>query len=207
MTDPHSRSIQDFYNDIADDFAETWYANDSLLGTLRYFLSLLPPAPRVLDLGCGAGYESMRLRGLGAEVVGVDYSEAPLKIAREKNPDCRFERMDFRQLGPALGQFDGIAAIASLIHIPDGELEQVFRGMRSVLVPGGFALVILVEGEGLSAERSFLERGGKHYDRYFYLHSRARLDAAAQAAGLAFFEEITLPENNAKGGWKCFLYH
>lgn len=199
--------IQEFYNDIAQRFADEWYDNDSLLDTLKHFLSLLPHSPIVLDLGCGAGYESMRLKKLGAQVVGIDYSEAPIQIARDRNPDCRFEVMDFRSISPELGRFDGIVAIASLIHIKDEELARVFNGMKSVLSAGGYVMVILKEGKGLSSEHTHIERDGKKYNRYFYLHGRADLDKIAGCVGFAFFAEWPLSKEQQEFGWKCFVYH
>jgi SAM-dependent methyltransferase len=201
-----SLDIQDFYNDIAMEFADDWYANDGLLPTLKQFLALLPPSPKVLDLGCGAGYESMRLRRLGAAVTGVDFSEEPIRIAREKNPDIRFEIGDFRYLSPDLGRFDGIAAIASLIHIPDSELELVFTSMKSVLTENGFAMIIVVEGQGLDQKRSFVERNSKKYRRNFYLHDRERLKTAAIHNGIQFHAAFDLPEELAQCGWTCFIF-
>lgn len=198
--------IQVFYNDIAREFADEWYPNEILLTVLKRFVAFLPPSPKVLDLGCGAGYESMRLKRLGAAVTGVDFSEEPIKIAREKNPDIRFEILDFRYLDPGLGRFDGVVAAASLIHIPDNELDLVFKSMKSVLTENGFAMVIFVEGQGLDPERSFIERNGKKYRRYFYLHDGKRLNTAAVNNGLQLFATFDLPEELAQFGWKCFVF-
>lgn len=201
-----SLNIQEFYNDIAQEFADDWYKNDSLLPILQRFMKLLPHTPRVLDLGCGAGYESRRLKSLGANVVGIDYSEEPIKIARQKNPDCQFEIMDFRKISAEIGFFNGIIAIASLIHIKDEELMQVFRSMKSVLTSDGYIMIILIEGDGLSEELSNIERDNRKYRRNFYLHNRARLSEISKEAGLEFLDEWELPEELSKIGWKCFLY-
>ena len=201
-----SVEIQEFYNDISEEFAKDWYENDSLLPVLGQFVSLLPSSPKILDLGCGAGYESMRLRQLGAEVVGIDYSEEPIRIARLKNPDCRFEIMDFREIDATLGCFDGIVAIASLIHIADDELSLVFQNMKKVLKMSGYVLIAIVEGQGLSEERSFIEHNGKQYKRYFYLHDIDSLSNAARNAGLEYYQAVELPEEHLKYGWKGFLF-
>ena len=37
-----SAEIQEFYNDISDEFANDWYENDSLIPVLKQFVSLLP---------------------------------------------------------------------------------------------------------------------------------------------------------------------
>ena len=202
----NSLEIQEFYNDIAEEFAESWYENNSLLPILKQFVSLLPPSPEILDLGCGAGYESMRLSQLGAKVTGIDYSEEPIKIARFKNPDCRFEVMDFREMTTDLGCFDGIVAIAALIHIADDELELVFQNMKKVLKNLGYVMIMIVEGQGLSEERSFVDHNGKQYKRYFYLHNKDSLSNTAKNAGFEFSQTIELPEEHAKYGWKGFIY-
>ena len=129
-----SVEIQEFYDDISEEFAKDWYENNSLLPVLKQFVSLFSSFPKILDLGCGAGYESMRLKQLGADVTGIDYSEEPIKIARLKNPGCRFEIMDFREIDDSIGCFDGIVAIASLIHITDDELVLVFQNIKRVLI-------------------------------------------------------------------------
>ena len=51
---------------------------------IKKFIELFDTTPRILDAGCGAGYESMRLASLGAEVIGIDISEESFNIARKK---------------------------------------------------------------------------------------------------------------------------
>lgn len=152
--------IQRFYNDIAHQLADDWYCNDSLTPALKSFVSLLKSKPRILDLRCGAGYESMRLHNLGAEVVGIDYAAEPIRIARERNPQCTFEVMDFRKIDNQIGHFDGIAAIASIIHIPNDELAGLFKSMKNILNPNGFIMLVVIEGDGLCKERSIIEVNG-----------------------------------------------
>lgn len=201
-----TKGIKEFYNAVAEQFADEWYENESLLPVLRHFISLLGPSPSILDLGCGAGYESMRLKMLGAEVIGVDYAEEAVKIARKRNPGCRFEIMDFRSLDQKLGVFNGIAALASLIHIADYELESVFAGMRKVLKDSGYLMLVVIEGEGISDKFSMIEKDGVKYERIFYLHDRERLDQAADNVGFIFDHELEMPEEHRAYGWKCFIY-
>ncbi len=77
--------LQKYYDATAGETAKEWYPNTVLLPTLRELVALLPKRPRVLDLGCGAGYESMRLHSLGAEIVGIDFSPESIK----RTPPCR----------------------------------------------------------------------------------------------------------------------
>lgn len=203
--DDFDKQIQRFYNDIAQKFSDEWYSNESLFPVLEKYISLLNPNPRVLDLGCGAGYESMRLSKLGANVVGVDYSLEPIKIARERNPDCQFEVMDFRKLDNSLEYFDGIVAIASLIHIKDDELNLVFKNMRNIIKLKGLVMTIVVEGEGICKERSNIEIDGIEYNRPFYLHTKTRLTEIAENENLKYFDQLPLANELNSYGWKCFL--
>jgi len=52
----------------------------------------LPCNAKVLDLCCGAGYESMRLKTLGVSVIGADLSEKYFKFIKElkENGDWKY---------------------------------------------------------------------------------------------------------------------
>jgi 2-polyprenyl-3-methyl-5-hydroxy-6-metoxy-1,4-benzoquinol methylase len=100
----------------------------------------LPEKPDVLDLGCGPGYESMRLSRLGANVTGVDFSTESIRIARERCTECRFEVLDFRELDCRFGTFDGVFASGSLIHIEPDLFENIVTRVKTVLKRNGIFL-------------------------------------------------------------------
>ena len=56
-------------------------------------IELLAPRPgeRIIDLGCGTGALTAEIAAAGAEVVGIDASEAMIARARELYPHLRFE--------------------------------------------------------------------------------------------------------------------
>ena len=87
---------------------------------------------RVLDAGCGTGALSIALAGRGADVVGIDVAAGLIAIARERAEramattpsETRWGRIDLAtgdMLDPALGRFDYVVAMDSLIHyrLPD----------------------------------------------------------------------------------------
>src|SRR3712207_366899 len=49
------------------------------------------PGSRALDVATGTGDLAIALRARGAEVVGLDFSERMLEVAREKAPGIAFE--------------------------------------------------------------------------------------------------------------------
>lgn len=106
--------IKLFYDLTAERTADQWYTEELLKPTIEEFVSFLPNNPKILDLGCDPGHESMRLAKTGAQVLGIDYSEECIKVAKQRNPYCRFEVFDFRYLDQRYGHFNGVFASASL---------------------------------------------------------------------------------------------
>lgn len=198
--------IQLFYDLTAEKTADEWYKEELLNPTILDFISLLPEHPDILDLGCGTGHESMRLAKAGANVVGIDFSEECIRIARERNPYCRFEVMDFRFIREDLGKFDGIFACASLIHISPEEISGVFDNIAKILKEDGFIAVIVVDGEGIKESWSVLDVDGKQLNRTVYLYSKEMLIKEAERVGMRMIREGYLDPKLAAYGWKNYIF-
>jgi len=90
---------------------------------------------RLLDAGCGTGALSCAVALRGADVVGVDISEQLVAIADERAAEplaacqgtARFLVGDM--LDPALGQFDAVVAMDSLIHYSLADVLAVLGGI------------------------------------------------------------------------------
>lgn len=90
---------------------------DSMRTTLLSWLPDDLAGARILDAGCGTGALSVEAARRGASVVAVDVSPTLVGLARERTPDGL--AIDFRvgdMLDPALGRFDAVVAMDSLIH-------------------------------------------------------------------------------------------
>jgi trans-aconitate 2-methyltransferase len=100
----------------------------------------LEGATQVVDLGCGPGNSTELLlqRFVGAHVLGTDSSEAMLESARQRLPNCEFERSDVSSWQPRTPP-DLIFANAVLQWVPAH--EQLFPRLFSALVPGGVLAV------------------------------------------------------------------
>lgn len=151
------KSCKDYYNDSAKAWADDWYENETLLPYLTAFIKRINmKSPRVLDLCCGAGYESMRLKNLGAKVTGLDYSEKELEIARQKNPEIEFYERNMLDFYKDLGSFDGIACIAGIVHLEPAELKLAFKNMAEVLKTGGYLLLVSAKAMRLDARQCLI---------------------------------------------------
>jgi ubiquinone/menaquinone biosynthesis C-methylase UbiE len=100
------------------------------------------PDMRVLDIACGTGEPAISLAGLlvRGQIVGIDVSPAPLKIAEERAAERRLTNASFRQadahdLPFADGSFDGITSRLGVMFFAD--LPRALQEMHRVLKPGG----------------------------------------------------------------------
>ncbi len=191
------KSLIDYYDDYAQKWADEWYGNESLLPYLKEFLSMLPKNPKVLDLCCGAGYESMRLKNLGANVVGADLSEKSIEIAKAKNPNVEFYVKDMLKSYRDLGIFDGVACIAGLVHLEENNLEVAFKNMSEVLKEDGYIFIVVQDGDKIIKS---IEVDGRHYAREFYGYT---LDKLKKHSEKYFkFEKELIPD----GKWRFYIF-
>ena len=110
------------------------------------FSALLVPGAYVLDLGCGSGRDLKELARRGLRVVGIDYSAKLADIAR-KYSGQEVRVADVRNYNFGEEQFDGIWAVASLLHVPRNEIAGVLGNLSQHLRSGGILLTSMKEGK------------------------------------------------------------
>lgn len=101
---------------------------------------------RALDVGCGTGALTRRLRLAVPHVTGMDRDKLSIELARS-HPDAggvSYLLGDFRAAPFQPGSFDLITSVASLHHM---DAAAALRRMRELLRPGGvLAIVGLARG-------------------------------------------------------------
>jgi demethylmenaquinone methyltransferase/2-methoxy-6-polyprenyl-1,4-benzoquinol methylase len=106
-------------------------------------LAALAPGDRALDVATGTGdlaVELSRRVSPGGEVVGTDFSERMLELARAKAPWLRFETANALALPYADGRFDAATVGFGARNFSD--LERGLREMARVVRPGGRVVVL-----------------------------------------------------------------
>lgn len=96
------------------------------------------PAPSaLLDVGCGTGYLTVRLkeRFPQSKIVGLDFSPGMLEVARPKHAGIAWVLADGRHLPFSDGSFDIL--ISNLAYQWAGDLSRVFSEARRVLAADG----------------------------------------------------------------------
>lgn len=95
----------------------------------------------ILDAGCGTGYLSRQLHECGARVVGIDFSEEMIRIARSKAAHIDFRIDSCSTLHTvADGSFDIVISNYVLMDTPD--LTETVEAFFRVLQPGGHVVVV-----------------------------------------------------------------
>ena len=113
------------------------YHSEAFPVVKQLLLSSLSQNAVVLDVCCGTGQFTKRVRDSGFTVVGIDASEKMLSHARQNLPGTEFHIADVRSF--SLGrQFDAAYCVfESLNHVPDLEgLTEAFHCIRRHLAPG-----------------------------------------------------------------------
>jgi ubiquinone/menaquinone biosynthesis C-methylase UbiE len=140
---PQAKQMADesMVRNLAHQAAAIWPQEVPLLR--RY---ALPPAPRILDAGCGTGEAASRLADLfpNADVLGVDIIDAHLDLARSRyakfGSRLRFEHQSVYELGAPDRTFD-LTVCRHVVHaIPHA--ERVIAELARVTKRGGYLHVI-----------------------------------------------------------------
>lgn len=127
-----------------------------------WYLSHIPAAARVLDVGCGNGMHTIKVAHRAASVVGLDYSLESLGVGRRSAASAGAKNVWFaatdleRGLAVASAGFDIVLCLDLLEHVYARDL--VLTEIRRVLRPGG-VLLLGVPNRATSWKRR-LERAG-----------------------------------------------
>jgi len=108
---------------------------DRMRATLLSWLPNDLRGARLLDAGCGTGALSVEAARRGADVVAIDVAPTLIALAQQRMPEnLGSGRIDFRagdMLDPALGDFDFVVAMDSLIHYRAADCVNALASLSS----------------------------------------------------------------------------
>jgi len=134
-----------------DKVSKIWWDPKGEMGTLQtinplrikfIMENLQMHTPKILDVGCGGGILSEVLAKSGAQVTGIDLSQAALEVARQHakgqalSIDYRYESVEEVALKNANG-FDAVTCMEMLEHVP--EPEKIIAACSQALKTNGHA--------------------------------------------------------------------
>ena len=103
-------------------------------------LARVGPGSRALDVATGTGDLAIELAGRGASVVGLDFSERMLELARAKAPGIEFVQGNALELAYPDSSFDAVTVGFGARNFSD--LDRGLRELARVTRPGGRVVIL-----------------------------------------------------------------
>jgi 2-polyprenyl-6-hydroxyphenyl methylase/3-demethylubiquinone-9 3-methyltransferase len=97
---------------------------------------------KVVDVGCGGGILAESMARRGANVLGVDLSVKPLRVAQLHAMEAGLDNLAYREVAvealaqEAPGSFDVVTCMEMLEHVPDP--ASVVQACAALVRPGGW---------------------------------------------------------------------
>lgn len=136
---------KNYYDQTAENFhlhrTPNYWENE--LNILHEYL----PSGKILEIGCGSGIEAKILADQGYTYIGLDNSISMLKIAKTNLPEGNFVCADCRDFSIE-NKFDGLLAIASLLHISKTEMRPTLASIKNKLSPNAIGIIVMKRGDG-----------------------------------------------------------
>jgi len=131
------------------------------------FLKYVPKAGHILDAGCGSGRDIKAFRHRGFLITAIDESPDMVTLASEFSGQevlqMSFQELEFHD------SFDGIWACASLLHVPETQMDDVLVRLSNALKNQGVLYASFKHGTSETI------RNGRFFNDYSAEKLTARL--------------------------------
>jgi ubiquinone/menaquinone biosynthesis C-methylase UbiE len=192
MSDPETIKT---YDRIARSYSDAHYTRTFWEPQYECFEKTLK-GPKILDVGCGGGRDSLHFMEKGYDVTGVDLSSGMLEEAKRRVPNVKFMKMNMLNLEFPAASFDGIWCCASLLHIKKADAPEVLRGFSRVLKDDGVLFISVKEGEGETVKK--YDEGNNLFFAYY-----SQKELLELVTGSGFAATVSLYTGMDKTKWLC----
>lgn len=200
------KNVKEYYNKTAGNWSEEYF-NEKNKDVLTKFVDCFVGGgtinPKILELGCGVGYDSKYLAELGAKVTGIDLSEKLINIAKENVDNCKFFVGDITEPLEKLGKFDGVLCLATIMHVNIEKMKKTFENISKVLKEGGLLLVSAFDGNEKNIKKSLVKVGKESFDQNFNSYN-AEMVATFAYPNLKLVD--TWMFDDFDDGWRYYIF-
>jgi SAM-dependent methyltransferase len=148
MVEENKEIVREGYDAIAESYlAARSGSHPGDIELLQELIQRLPRGAKVLDAGCGAGIPVTRMLSQSFDVIGVDFSEEQIRLARKLVPETEFICRNIIGLDFPDESFDAICSYYTIIHVPREEHRGLLQNFHRILKPGGLVLLCMGAGD------------------------------------------------------------
>ncbi|MBI2451002.1 MAG: class I SAM-dependent methyltransferase [Parcubacteria group bacterium] len=191
------------YDKIAPDYSAGHFAHFRV-EEFDFYKSIIN-GKKVIDLGCGAGRDAAVFVENGFDYTGIDASEGMLRVASERVPKGKFQKMDFSKTTFQDGEFDGFWAAASFLHIPKKDVVGVLQETKRIIKNGGVGFISVKEKNGMD-EGMINENKYGGISRYFSFYTQDEFKNLLEQNGFSVLKMSThVEDDERKTNWLCYF--
>lgn len=186
-------NLKETYNKIAEDWHSDHKKDDWWIKGTDKYISFLRKGDLILDVGCAGGIKSKYLLDRGMNVLGIDFSEKMIEIAKREIPNGVFIVKDLADIKTLDYMFDGIFMQAVLLHIPKIKAKEMIQIAITKLKQGGFFYIGVKSNTHGGADEQICteEDYGYRYERFFSFFSLDEIRQYMNESGLEVVYETS----------------
>jgi SAM-dependent methyltransferase len=140
--------LSGFYRERLADALDHMPEDRAVLGLFCEMVRGAGLGAEVADVGCGTGRLDRYLAAEGLSPRGLDLSPVMIEVARQDQPEFRYEVADLRQLPLADASQAGVVCWYSLIFLAPADRPTAFAELARVVKPGGYLVSAFKAGDG-----------------------------------------------------------
>ena len=184
--------VKEDYNAIAEIYVKNCSEVEFYRPYIDDFIKNLK-GKKVLDAGCGHGIFSNYFQQKGLDVIGVDFSKNLLEVARKNYPHIKFIESDLCDF-TTNEKFDGIFIKNVLFHIPDKDLQTIFKKFYDILNKNG-KVCILMEIPKEAGEQILAEEFDENLKVYYNYMLPEKVEKLLIDTGFSIDKLDTITQN------------
>lgn len=201
------KNVEEFFNENANTWNNEIYAERKQYKIIDNFYACYKQVkntkPKILDIGCGVGYDALILRSLGCTVKGIDFSKTSIEVAKKNVLEVDFAVCDITKNINIEEKFDGAVCLETLDYIVKEDLKKTFKNIASVLKSGALLLVSVLDGQDKDEKESLVKVNGEEYDKNF---TRYNAETICSKAYPKFKLVDTWQFNDFDDGWRYYVF-
>jgi SAM-dependent methyltransferase len=203
LVSPPTPTAYDFVDYPSMSHPQTFAENLAIKGWLRGLDVTPPHRARVLELGCGDGFNLALMATLYPEgtYVGLDYADEAVQRGRSMLGELGMDQVklataDIRALPEGLGEFDYILAHGVYSWVPEDVRNALLQAIRRHLAPQGVAFVSYLALPG-----AYMREMVRTMMRFHVQKETAPETRTRQARALLHLLSNATTETNAYTNW------